>query len=387
MATKVEGGIVDNQGLARFDASTKNVPVKDQLDLMSRNWFSLTAGRTEPIEHRYTDARSNREELVRITSTQEHGIATVQDQDLLIFVISQWVEAKRAGVESSRRVRFTPYQFFQWIGRTPTGSAYQRLKEALLRLSGTKIETTRDFTKGAARRHVARQFTWISEWEMVEDDGMIRGVEVVLAEWLFESIQTFHVLTLDRRYFEISGSIERWLYLYARKATGNAHGVWKETFRSLYRKSASQQDYKHYKAALLKLIQRNGLPGMKLQHSESASGEDMLLMEREKKSAAATESAPEQLALIEKTPHEQDWENLLEVMKRRFGEAEVKSWVGKLEFRQFSDRALELGAPTKFIGDWITSHYKHHIRSIWESFGHEVERIDIRIPAKPRQVA
>jgi hypothetical protein len=33
--------------------------------------------------------------------------------------------------------------------------------------------------------------------------------------------------------FDISGSVERWLYLYARKATGGPTGVWKETFKSL----------------------------------------------------------------------------------------------------------------------------------------------------------
>ncbi len=389
MGEKVEGGIRDNQNLVRFEAASLHAPVKDQLDLMSRNWFSLVPGRTDPIEHRYNDARSNREEKITISCTQPHGIATIHDQDLLIFVISQWNEANRLGMPSSRRVCFTPYQFFQWIGRTPTGSAYQRLKDALKRLSGTKIETTKHFDKGTTRRNVTKQFSWISEWQVVEDNGELKGIEIVLAEWLFESIQNFHVLTIDRNYFDIAGSMERWLYLYARKASGNPQGFWKEGFRGLYRKSASQQEYKHFKAALIKLIRRDSLPGIKLKHGKSTSGEDMLLMERIREQNAITESPPppEQLTLIDKTPHEQHWENLLELMKRRIGEAETRSWIAKLEFRSFEGRVLTLMAPFKFIADQVTANYKHHLRSIWESFGHEVESIVISAPGKKVRAA
>src|SRR3569832_35187 len=131
MVRKVEGEITEKRNLVRFEASALNAPVKDQLDLMSRNWFSLVPGRTEPIEHKYIDARSEREETIRISCSQPHGIATIHDQDLLIFVISQWIEARRNNLEYSRRVSFSPYQFFTWVGIKPTGSAYQRMREAL----------------------------------------------------------------------------------------------------------------------------------------------------------------------------------------------------------------------------------------------------------------
>lgn len=381
MGRKVEGGIRENQNLVRFEAAALGAPVKDQLDLMARNWFSLVPGRTEPIEHSYNDARSNREETIVVSCTQAHGIATIHDQDLLLFVISQWIEARRNGIEYSRRVSFKPYQFFQWIGRTPNGGAYQRLKDALERLSGTRIETTKNFDKGTARRNVKRQFTWVSEWEIVEENGSIRGVEVVLAEWLYESVQDFHVLTLDRSYFDIRGSMERWLYIFARKAAGNSHGLWKEKFKSLYRKSASQQAYKHFRAALMGIIERNELPGVKLTRGTSRSGDDMLIMEMQRaKNTALPAAVPEQLVLIEKTPHEQDWENLLEVMKRRIGEATCNSWVGKLEFRSFEGGTLTLAAPTKFVAGYVTDHFAHHVKSVWATFGHEVDRVTLMSP-------
>lgn len=309
MGRRIEGGIKEHQDLTRFQASSADIAAKDSIDLMARNWFSLTPGRTDPIEHEYTDARSGLVETVRISGSAEHGIATIFDQDLLIFAISQWIEAKRTGQEPSRRVYFTPYQFFAWLGIEANGTAYRRIKDALHRLRMTSIQTTIRSPSAKRPRNRIRQFSWISEWEITEDkeNGEVRGIEVVLAEWLFESIQGFNVLTLDKRYFEIPGGVERWLYLYARKATGGQGGTWKETFKSLYKKSASQQAYKHYASALRKLALKNELPGLRLERTASSKGEDMLLMARtETRATIEANPAPQQqLVLIEQTPLEE----------------------------------------------------------------------------------
>ena len=211
-------------------------------------------------------------------------------------------------------------------------------------------------------------------------------MEVVLAEWLFESVQDFHVLTLDKRYFDIPGSVERWLYLYARKATGGANGVWKETLKSLYRKSASQQEYKHYASALRKLVKKNELPGLQLELAKSAGGDDMLLMERMVKREVVetkTEKAqPEQIELIEKTPLEDAWENVLEVMRKHLGEAVVSSWFSKLRLKGIEGSTLTYHAPTKFIAEWVETHYRLKLIEAWRSVGHPLDEIKIESPKR-----
>ena len=381
MARVVEGGIEKHQDLKRFMASSATVAVKDQMDLMSRCWFSLTPHRTDAIEHEFVDARTKRTETVRITGSGEHGIATIHDQDLLIFVISQWIDAKRVGLEPTRRISFTPYQFFTWMGKAPQGTAYSRLREALYRLKTTNIETT--IRSRNAGRNRIKQFSWISEWEITEEDGKIRGVEVVLAEWLFESIQDFHVLTLDKRYFDIAGPVERWLYLYARKATGGTSGQWKETFRSLYRKSASQQAYKHYANTLRKLVGKNDLPGLRLEKRTSADGKDMLCMERtEKRAVAKGKGEQQQLALIEQSPLEEAWENVLDILRQQIGEATANSWMKPLRVLGFENGILTCRAPTKFIGGWVESHYISRLKMAWQSVGYEVATVRIECPEK-----
>lgn len=379
MGRKIEGGIKEHQDLERFIASSADISPKDQIDLMARCWFSLTPGRTDAIQHEYVDARSGQTETVRITGSAEHGIATIHDQDLLIYAISQWVEAKRRGLEPSRRIHFTPYQFLAWMNREPGGGQYQRLKDALHRLKMTSIQTTVRSEQGKRSRNRIRQFSWISEWEITEEKGEIRGIEVVLAEWLFESIQDFHVLTLDKRYFDIPGSVERWLYLYARKATGGPTGVWKETFKSLYQKSASQQEYKHYASTLRKLVKKNDLPGLRLEQVSSAQGKDMLRMERTEKRVvveATSNPVPEaQLVLIERTPLEEAWENVLEIMRKREGAEQVRAWLERLRLVSLEGETLIYRAPTKFIAQWVETNFKHKLEAAWRSVGQPVGSI------------
>lgn len=378
MGQSVVGGIRDNQDLQSFAAFPANIAVKDQIDLMSRCWFSLAAKRTEPIEHEYVDLKKNRTETVRITGSSELGIATIHDQDLIIFAISQWMEAKRLGLNPSRRINFTPYQFFSWIDRTPTGSAYQRIKEALHRLKTTNVETTVSFDE-SQRNRKKKQFSWISEWEIREENGKIRGIEIVLAEWLFESIQNIHVLTLDKKYFAISGSIERWLYLYARKATGGSAGVWKETIKSLHQKSASQQSYKHYASDLRKIVRKNNLPGIILSLDQAKSGQEMLRMERTEKRPMIELKADNQLALIEKSPIEEAWETAQDTLSVRLGEAVVKAWIAPLELRGFEDGHLCFSIGTKFHADYVETHYRPQILEAMVSLGFEIKTMVIAV--------
>lgn len=378
MAQSVVGGIRDNQDLQSFAAFPTDIVVKDQIDLMSRCWFSLATKRTEPIEHEYFDQKTGLTETVRITGGSELGIATIHDQDLVIFAISQWMEAKRLGMNPSRRINFTPYQFFNWIDRAPSGRAYQRIKEALHRLKTTNVETTISFDKNQ-RRNKKKQFSWISEWEIREENGKIRGIEIVLAEWLFESIQNFHVLTLDKKYFGISGSIERWLYLYARKATGGSSGAWKETIRSLHQKSASQQTYKHYASDLRKIVRKNNLPGLDLSLDEAKSGQEMLRMKRTEKRHEIEIKADNQLPLIEQSPAEEAWEAAQDILAARLGEAAAKAWITPLELRSFDDGVLRLTVRTKFHADYVESQFRPQIIESMTFLGLDIKTMLIEV--------
>lgn len=73
------------------------MPARDVQDLMAYPFFSLAKSRrTVPIDFRTGPV------TVRVEGTAEHGIATIWDADILIWAASQIVEARDAGLRSSR---------------------------------------------------------------------------------------------------------------------------------------------------------------------------------------------------------------------------------------------------------------------------------------------
>jgi plasmid replication initiation protein len=121
-----------NSERARLDAFTvtgDDIRLRDQRDLMERPFFSLSKSRrTAPILYKVSDVE------VQVFGMPEHGMATIWDADILIWAASQIVEARDAGLRTSRLMAATPYEILTYIGRGTSLRDYQRLKAALDRL-------------------------------------------------------------------------------------------------------------------------------------------------------------------------------------------------------------------------------------------------------------
>ena len=126
-----------------FRALPGDMAPRDAQDLMAYPFFSLAKSRrTAPIDFRSSGV------TVRVEGTQEHGIATIWDADILIWAASQIVEARDAGIQPSRRMQATPYEILRFIGRGTSLRDYQRLKAALDRLQSTTVATSIRETTG-----------------------------------------------------------------------------------------------------------------------------------------------------------------------------------------------------------------------------------------------
>ena len=161
--------------LELFHAFSGELPARDAQDLMAYPFFSLAKSkRTVPIDFR------TRSVTVRVEGTAEHGLATIWDADILIWAASQIVEARDAGIRSSRLMAATPYEILRFIGRGTSLRDYQRLKAALDRLQSTSIATS--IRQPNARR--LHRFSWINEWkERADGQGRPLGIELILPDW------------------------------------------------------------------------------------------------------------------------------------------------------------------------------------------------------------
>ncbi|WP_035820321.1 replication initiator protein A [Cupriavidus sp. SK-4] len=245
---------VEREQLDRFHALPGDMAPRDAQDLMAYPFFSLAKSRrTAPIDFRSGNV------IIRVEGTQDHGIATIWDADILIWAASQIAQAHDAGLRPSRLMHATPYEILRFAGRGVSLRDYQRLKAALDRLQSTTVATSIRETSGR-RLH---RFSWINEWkELADARGRPLGIELILPDWFYAGVvDAALVLTIDPAYFRLTGGIERWLYRLVRKHGGKQPGGWQFDFRHLYRKSGSATRFSDFAYDLRALVARQPLPG------------------------------------------------------------------------------------------------------------------------------
>lgn len=258
--------------LELFRASTVDPAPRDAQDLMAYPFFSLSKShRVQPIEYDIADV------VIRVEAVPEHGMATIWDADILIWAASQLVEARDAGLRTSRLMAATPYEILTFIGRGVSSRDYQRLKAALDRLQSTTVATTiRQSASG--RRH---RFSWINEWvERTDHLGKPAGIELIVPDWFYSAVlDDALILTIDPAYFSLTGGFDRWLYRIVRKHGGRQRRGWRFEFRHLYLKSGSLSPFKRFAFELRDIVRRQPLPGYILSIEVEICGKTLLAFE------------------------------------------------------------------------------------------------------------
>lgn len=263
----------ENVQLEIFRALPGDLAPRDAQDLMSYPFFSLAKSkRTRPLVFRAGNVS------IDVEGTAEHGLATIWDADVLIWAASQIVEARDAGLPTSRLIVASPYEILKFTRRGVSGLNYQRLRAALDRLQSTSVATS--IRQPNLRR--LHRFSWINEWrDEMQDDGKSRGIQLILPDWFYNGIvEKSLVLTIDAAYFGLTGGIERWLYRLVRKHAGSQAGGWRFDFKHLHAKSGSAAPFARFAFEVRAIVQRQCLPGYWLRIERKTSGPDVLHFKR-----------------------------------------------------------------------------------------------------------
>ena len=233
-------------------------PFRDQRDLMERPFFSLSKDRRiKPIDYRSPDGKL----WVHVSANLSYGMATIWDADILIYCASLISREIREGRTPDRVVHFRPYSLLRAIGRPQSSRSYELLCAALDRLQSTTVKTN----IRAGHRHEAT-FSWIDRWEhILDDEGNSLGMMLELSSWFMAGVgMKGGVLSIDQAYFDITGGRERWLYKVARKHAGGTDDGFAIAMPTLFEKSGAEGNYRRFKFEMLKLVERNALPGFDL---------------------------------------------------------------------------------------------------------------------------
>jgi plasmid replication initiation protein len=255
--------------LELFRALPGDLAARDAQDLMAYPFFSLAKSkRVVPIDFRAGGIS------IRVEPVPEHGMATIWDADVLIWAASQIVEARDAGLKTSRLMAATPHEILTFVGRGTSVRDYDRLKAGLDRLQSTSVLTS--IRQPAERRR--HRFSWINEWKETADaNGRPMGLELILPDWFYAGVRNDAlVLTIDRAYFGLTGGLERWLYRLVRKHGGRQQGGWSFDFLHLHAKSGSLSPLKHFAFDLREIVRRQTLPGYQLVITRERDGVERL---------------------------------------------------------------------------------------------------------------
>ena len=102
----------EREQLELFRALPGDLAPRDAQDLMAYPFFSLAkTHRTTPIDFRMNEI------AIRVEAVPEHGMATIWDADVLIWAASQIVEARDAGLRTSRLMVTTPREILTFARR------------------------------------------------------------------------------------------------------------------------------------------------------------------------------------------------------------------------------------------------------------------------------
>lgn len=254
-----------------------DLPLRDQREMMERPFFSLAkTKRAKPIDYTSPDGKVH----VHVSANPDYGMATIWDADILIYCASVLADMARRGVNDvPRKLHLMPYDLLRAIGRPTTGRAYELLGQALDRLVATTIKTN---LRAENRREAT--FSWLDGWTQLVDEKTerSRGMTIELSNWFWEGVMMKGgVLSIDRAYFDITGGRERWLYRVARKHAGGAgEGGFAITMPVLFEKSGAEGQYRRFKFEMLKLAEKDDLPGYVLSVETAKDGEPMIRMRR-----------------------------------------------------------------------------------------------------------
>ena len=259
----------EREQLELFRARPGRLALRDAQDLMAYPFFSLAkTHRTTPIDYRMGDV------AIRVEAVPEHGMATIWDADVLIWAASQIVEARDAGLRTSRLIAATPREILTFTGRGTSARDYLRLKAAFDRLQSTTIATT---LRQADDQRMHR-FSWINAWShRVDARGAPDGIQLIVPDWFYQAVlDDALVLTIDRAYFDLTGGLERWLYRLVRKHAGRQRTGWRFELRHLYAKSASLSPFKRFAFEMRDIARRQALPGYRLGLTRTVAGQEVL---------------------------------------------------------------------------------------------------------------
>ncbi len=222
---------------------------RDEMNLAE---FPLTvlSTRSDPniktLEFSDTIYDRNGKPIVRqwiITGADKFGLPTSSDDEVLLGLLKLTVDR---GFES-RKIYFTRYELLRALRWTTEGRSYQRLQNALDRLSGVRVKASNAFFDNEMKAHSTRNFGILDGYEI--NDGRENSRKRSFFTWsevLFKSFQVGFIKKLDLDfYLGLTSAVSRRLYRYLDKHYWYKSKIQINLFTLAHEKIGISRNYKY----------------------------------------------------------------------------------------------------------------------------------------------
>ncbi len=215
------------------------------VDLMNWPWFSLAkTPRATPIRY-----QGRRHSVLVAPAPGATAIATIWDADILFWATAQLIQAQDEKLRAAPTLIAPARRILRFLRRETGRSQYVRLAAALNRLATTEITTTVGTADGCPPGSTGSRPGGHTRGDRDHRPRLVGWTPIVQRR----------VLAIEPRYFALTGGIERWLWLLARKHAQQISTGWWISLDQLRDRSGSAARHSDFVAALRRLSQSGRL--------------------------------------------------------------------------------------------------------------------------------
>src|ERR1700730_3532440 len=80
-----------------------------------------------------------------------------------------------------------------------------------------------------------------------------------------------------------------------------------------------------------------------------------------------------------------EWTRVLGLLKEEVGEAAYRSWLQPTSLSRCDDGHAIVAAPTRFLRDWVATHYADRLLALWRAENRTVTRVSVVVGVLPRR--
>ncbi len=92
---------------------------------------------------------------------------------------------------------------------------------------------------------------------------------------------------------------------------------------------------------------------------------------------------------VQEAPGPEQWDRVKKRLRAELGEDVFTSWFARVDMEGHTNGTVRLSVPTRFLKQWIQSHYSERLMGLWKNECDDIHKIELTVrgAVRPRPAA